>query len=212
MKNRLFARLTLTLLVSALLLTACNDKDNKPKDDITPNNDTTQTEDAGSDKNNTYTEVEYNIPLVKSINVTDETPGDYYGIYALSDGYFKAATQDFTVGIINSNGEVIMPCEYITLRDICDNVTAVRDDMGMWSYFNVESRKFLVEKQDSMFDFSEGIGCYFDGKEYKYINPDGTPAFEGKFFEAAAFSDGLSRVLTDDAFGYIDKSGKIVIH
>ena len=205
MKNNFLKICGITVL-SALLMCSCTNNEKENTTEKSPVSEETKTPEIQDIPKTTE------LPLVESITVTDETPGDYYGIYAMSDGIFKVASHNLSVGLMRADGELIMPCLYSTCRTICDNVTAVRDDMGLWSYFNVETGKFIVEKQDSMFNFSEGIGCYFDGELYRYVNPDGTTAIEGTFYEAAPFSDGLSRVLTKDSFGYMDKSGKIVLH
>lgn len=220
MKNGFKAKIGIILMLSAMFLAGCegkNDvsdtKNNQTEDVITApesQNTTTPTEDEAE---NTAAEKGYaDIPTITKITVTDETPGDYFGIYAMSDGIFKVANKDFSIGLMNSDGKLLMPCEYSTCRSIKNGVTAVRDDLGMWSYFNVEEGRFTVENADSLFDFSEGIGCFYDDEVYRFVNPDGSAAIDGTFFEAAPFSDGLARVLTSDAFGYMDKTGKIVIH
>ena len=226
MKKNNILKIMSVAILCALLVTSCNKTEDKPES----GKDTQKTENTQKDKNTekvpdnqsdaksngiTIPENRFDdIPLVTELNVTDEIPGEYYAIYAVSDGIFKVASNDLSIGLMTADGELIMPCEYSTNRSICDGVTAVRNDMGMWGYFNVEQKKFILEcNADSVIDFSEGLGCYSDGSVYRYITPDGTVAFDNSiFYLAAPFKDGLARVLTADKYGYMDKTGNVVIN
>ncbi len=212
MKSRNLMKTAFVIILSGLLLVSC--KDSETNKEETPNKQP-EIENIQSDTNNQSgdTDEVKEMPLVESITVTDFVPGDYYAIYSMSDGIFAALDQNFSMGLIDNKGTALTSFEYSTRRGIYDNVTAIRNNEGKWGFFNVKEKRFILEcKYDEVLDFSEGIGCYFDGKFYQYIYADGTKAANGIFFQAAGFSDGLARVLTDDSLGYIDKTGKVVIY
>ena len=218
MKKRDFLKTAGIIILAGMLIVSCGDKDESktPEKDKTEQTNIEKGNDkTEKDENNASNDFTFEIketPLVESITVTDISPGDYYGIYSMSDGIFAMASQELSIGLMDKDGNILMPCEYSTRRKIHDGVTAVRNDMGLWGYFNVNEKRFILEcKYDSVTDFSEGIGCYFDGEYFRYINTDGTPAIDDVFYEAVAFSDGLARVLYDDGCGYIDKTGELVI-
>lgn len=212
MKLVKLTRLTGTILLCALLLLSCTENQQENKNDVQKNPNQTQV-DSGENSGSAVQEAEKETPLVTKLTATDDSPGDYYNLSPICNGFFSVINHDFSMGIINSDLEVILPCEYSTHRSPVDNIIAIRNQNGLWGYFDIIAEKFILEcKYKSVFDFSEGLGCHYDGEVYRYINSDGTPAFEGEFFEAAAFSDGLARVVSADGVGYIDKTGKFVIH
>lgn len=198
-------------LLCLLTLASCDKKtEEKPNE-----TDNSQVENPTPENTDTALPTgKYDVPLVTSLEITDEVPCDYYSITAMTDGVFKVFADDLSMGLMKADGKLILPCEYSTARSIKDNVTAVRNDMGMWGFFNVDSESFILGcENDSVYDFSEGIGLYSpDGKVYRYIYPDGSVAIDRDFFEAAPFADGLARVFSEIGIGYINKDGKIEIY
>lgn len=209
MKSVKLTHLAGAVLLSALLLISCTEEQQENKDDIQNSQNQQQTD---YEENSGSTEKK-DIPLVTTLTVTDSSPGDYYDISPICDGFFSVISNDYSLGIINSDLKTILPCKYSTNRPAVDNIIAIRDENALWGYFDMKREKFILDcKYDVVYNFSEGLGCYLDGELFRYIKADGTSAFDGKFFEAAAFSDGLARVVSEDGVGYIDKTGKIVIH
>ncbi len=157
-------------------------------------------------------EVKEEILVYTSVSDYKSSVGAPFMATAVGEGYFTVIDEDFSLGLIDADGNTVLPYEYITAHKIRDGVMVIRGEDG-WGYYNVDSRKFILDcKYDEVLDFSEGIGCYFDGEVYRYIDTDGKPLFDGKIIEGTSFSDGLARVMTDDSLGYIGKDGKIALY
>ena len=187
-------KLALTLALSALTLCACNKVDTPEKVDVPKAGENAET------------------AVYTSVSDYEASVGSPFMATALGDGLFTVIDEDFSMGIIDSDGNTVLPYEYVTSRKICDGVVVVRSEDG-WGYYNIDGRKFILDcKYDEVLDFSEGVGCYFDGEIYRYIDTEGKPLFEGKILEGSKFSDGLARVMTDDSLGYIGKDGKISLY
>ncbi len=186
-------KLALTLALSALTLCACNKVDTPDKVDA-PNSENAE------------------IPVYTTVSDYKSTVGDPFMATALGDGYFSVIDEDFSLGIIDADGNTVLPFEYITAHKIRDGVIVIRAEDG-WGYYSINLCRFILDcKFDEVLDFSEGVGCYFDGEVYRYIDTEGNQLFEDKILEGTSFSDGLARVMTDDSLGYIGKDGEIALY
>jgi hypothetical protein len=125
-----------------------------------------------------------------------------------------------TVGLLDSNGRVLLPCKYARIEWATDSLLVVDS-----SYFT-DSKKFirtnsalfnLAGKQLTGFDymvfgkFHDGIAKARIGDKFGFINLTGKIAIPIQFDYCEEFSNGYALVKQKDRWGAIDKSGKIVI-
>lgn len=77
-----------------------------------------------------------------------------------------------------------------------------------WGYLD-KSGRFVVEAQFSRaLDFSEGLACVGTTQGSQFIDREGRRVFAGC---SGSFSQGLAPLLVDSRYGYVDKSGQVVI-
>ena len=123
MKSVKLTHLAGAVLLSALLLISCSNEQHKNEGD-TQNNQNQQETNYG-ENNGSAGEQAKDIPLVTTLTVTDSSPGDYYDISPICDGFFSVISNDYSLGIINSDLTTILPCKYSTNRPAVDNIIAI---------------------------------------------------------------------------------------
>ena len=76
------------------------------------------------------------------------------------------------------------------------------------SIFNEHIGVNLSEMYCEVFYESEGLIAVGNGEKFFYVNPDGTPAFAGRFNNLSGFKDGLAWVANEKGmWAQIDKEG-----
>lgn len=206
------------LLACALLFGACTKKpaeSDVPEDATDPKSETETTVETEENENAEARkeEAKTSAPApVKQLVEAVEPSREFFTVQALDGGYFAVMIDDFSLGILDGDGNEVLPCQYNTKLAIASGVLPLRGAEG-WGYYNLETRRFIADcVYESVTVFSEGLGCVCDGETYTFVDTEGKNPFDGvRFFEAAPFSDGLARVLTDSAVGYIDKTGAVKV-
>lgn len=72
--------------------------------------------------------------------------------YAIADVYLIVSS----MGLINSDGEVVLPLEYFNVNYPSDGMIRVTKDDGRTYYYNIEDEEFISESYEFGFDFHEG--------------------------------------------------------
>jgi WG containing repeat len=122
-------------------------------------------------------------------------------------------------GLINHNGEWVMPPKYEIIGDFSDNGTApvVSQDFQEY-YIDRRGKQVLTLKEDyeGILPFSEGLAVV-EGKNQKYgfIDEQGNLVISPKFDAVSSFSDGLAVVEIGRGFrsvnSYIDRTGRLIL-
>ena len=138
-----------------------------------------------------------------------------------SDGMAKISApselgQNRKYGYIDATGKVVIQPQFEGASDFHEGMAYV--ETKLWVD---EPRGFLdktgrivipLRRQPRVPRFSEGLAAVSLDKGYGFIDRDGRVRIESQFRYAGDFSEGLAWVHIDDTmFGYIDKTGKLVI-
>ena len=84
---------------------------------------------------------------------------------------------------------------------------------GKWGIIDREGNWFIHPKYDDYSYIYEGWAILHDNHGYFYVSEDGHKRLNDESFEDAnAFSEGLASVKINGKYGFIDKSGNIVIN
>jgi len=127
-----------------------------------------------------------------------------------SDG-MAFVVKDRKFGFINTTGELVIPARFDDVGSFNNGFAPVEIDR-QWGYIN-KSGDFLVNpKYKVAQEFKDDMAMVRDSDGYLYITTSGeeigkTDVYEVKY----AFSDGYARVIQDGRWGFIDKTGKLVI-
>jgi hypothetical protein len=130
-----------------------------------------------------------------------------------STGLFPVCV-DGKMGYIDKYGSLVIAPQYSQARTFSEGVALVEDDTG---FFFIDCRgkeavRLQTERHISYVEsFSDGlaIGCSWWGKSF--YDRTGRQSFDGEFEAADDFSCGFANVKIDGRWGYIDKSGSLVI-
>lgn len=126
-------------------------------------------------------------------------------LMAVSDGWEE--------GIIDIEGNIVVPCKYDEISDFSEGLAAVKKG-ELWGYINKKGKEVVPYKYKEVNDFSEGLAavCNEDGL-WGYINKKGEEVIPCEFYYAENFSEGLAAVRNneDKLWGYINKKGKEII-
>lgn len=134
-------------------------------------------------------------------------------------------------GYLDTRGGWLIEPQFEWARGFTDGLASVEVG-GRWGLID-QKGKFVVNPQyDGIFGVSEGYAIFESGKgsipgcqycsNYGFISTKGQVVVEAKFVQhpdangglrspVAAFSEGLAAVKTDDGWGFIDTTGKMVI-
>jgi hypothetical protein len=149
-----------------------------------------------------------------------------------ADADEKSVEQIAGAFVIDSTGKVLFsvdcdaakprldPAGERSIRDFRNGMAAVRKG-GKWGFINKNGQLAIPCIYDRVGDFAEGLAAAKKSTEgYGFIRPNGTAAipfmFDGIRSEwtvgpPGGFSEGKAPVLKGRRYGFIDKSGKLVI-
>jgi len=119
-------------------------------------------------------------------------------------------------GFVNQAGEIVIKPQFDFVRDFSENKAAVRKKGEKLFGFIDKTGKYIIEPQFNFAgNFSEGKATVLTGKEgeqqYGFINENGDMVIKPQFKDAWHFKNGLARILFNDEYGLIDKTGKMIV-
>ncbi|MCL2589743.1 MAG: WG repeat-containing protein [Betaproteobacteria bacterium] len=142
-------------------------------------------------------------------------------------------------GYINTKGKVVILPRFDNAKDFAINGLAAVNENGKWGYINTNGKIVIPAKFDDAYDFtanglarivegSDEISVrYYTNSEGKiashservrirktgFINAKGRIVIPPRFDDAEDFaSNGLAKIMENEAYGFINIKGKIVIY
>lgn len=141
---------------------------------------------------------------IGSLNYRRISPFDENGV-AIAQTYYAK------FGLVNCNGEIVLPFIY-------DNMESLGEDRYL---VYLEGKSILIAGGENILnyhtflsvnEFSEGLAfARKDEKTFVYIDLQGKEVFKLNAEWGYEFHDGMAAVLKDKKWGYVDKTGKLVI-
>lgn len=125
-------------------------------------------------------------------------------------------------GVINKYGKMVIPCKYDNINSFGKDSLAVAFLNEKSGFIDLEGNIVIPFNYDYCDNFSEGLAAVCQDGLYGFINKKGEliiPCQYTGIYNGYGFCDGLVGVsidggidgALDDKWGYIDKTGKIVI-
>jgi hypothetical protein len=118
------------------------------------------------------------------------------------------------IGFVDSSGREVIPCQYDYALGFYEGLAMVKgDDDGHEPVF-VDKTGHVVIRSVGLRPtaFSEGLACIDFGKKGGgYIDKNGQFVIPARFDTACAFHNGLAMVREGRTWGFIDKTGQMVI-
>lgn len=108
------------------------------------------------------------------------------------------------IGYIDKSGREVIPCQYDIADDFHDGLANVN------GAFIDKTGQVVIQSAKCAGNFSEGLAVFY-GNKSGYIDKTGQIAIPARFDRAYDFHDGLAMVKENRTWGFIDKSGRMVI-
>lgn len=119
----------------------------------------------------------------------------------------------FTWGYKDATGKWAIPAKYNDAENFKDGVARVQQG-DKWITINPRGKEVPEDKRKvrPVEPPSEGLALAADKDLLGWIDDQGKPAFPfRKYDEAHKFSAGRARIKVDDMYGFLDRTGKLVI-
>lgn len=136
--------------------------------------------------------------------------------YDFNDGIAKVhKEQDGKIlyGLINKQGQFVLPCKYNRIGTLSDGLIAIEDINYKCGYADVRGTVVVPCQYEKVGYYSEGLGRITKGDSCAYINREGEiiiPYF--KAYDAESFKNGIAAIEKQKRQTYfIDKQGNVVI-
>ena len=122
-------------------------------------------------------------------------------------------------GAINRQGDMVIPCKYDNINLCEDDSLAAASINETSGFIDLEGNIVVPFDYEYCGTFSEGLADVRKNGLIGFVNKNGKLVIPCKYTNSLDFSEGLAGVsidggedgVVDDKWGYIDKTGKIVI-
>ncbi|MDD3323483.1 MAG: WG repeat-containing protein [Paludibacter sp.] len=126
-------------------------------------------------------------------------------------------SNQYTVGLMNSEGKIIIPCKYDMLIDGFNKfgLAKVRGN-HRYGFVDTTGKEIIECKYQSVGEFKEGLLQVRLNDKWGFVDTKGKTIIKHQFEGVHGFSDDLALVTKREGFdlyyhGFIDKSGNLVI-
>lgn len=134
----------------------------------------------------------------------------YKVVGPFSNGLAVASIKGDSVGFINTNGEWVIEPIYDKAHDFSEGFARAKKG-PKWILIDTKGNEFLVDLATKFGDFHDDL-CYArNGALAGFLNKELAWAIKPQFEEVRDFSYGLAPAKVDGLWGFIDKTGKMVI-
>ena len=123
------------------------------------------------------------------------------------------------IGFIDKNQKVVISpkFEWDEIKNFSEGLVPFQNDNNLWGYMDKKGKTVIECKYTLAYEFSEGLAKvagpimteWGESWDYFVIDKTGETVYIGEINDY--FSEGLAPVRLGQKYGYIDKSGKIVI-
>lgn len=121
--------------------------------------------------------------------------------------------KDNKFGMIDTNAEEVIPCEYNKLYPCSEGIIRFRSfDGSLFGFIDKENQKITDAIYTDARNFHEGLAMVADGSAfYGFIDKKGNEAISCIYDKAGSFNNELAPVKKDGSWGYINKEGVVMI-
>jgi hypothetical protein len=137
--------------------------------------------------------------------------GDWDRTLEMKSGYFRVI-KNGKAGVINSNGEILIPCEFDQVYDLTDdNYVKVLKNRKTGLY-HIEQGIIISAEYDQIWTFEGEMVKVLKDRKYGYINKDGLFVIPVEYNNIwSPDENGLIKVLKDGKTGFYDTNGNVIL-
>lgn len=138
-------------------------------------------------------------------------PCIYSDALFFSEGLAAVKAENGKWGFINTEGDVVIPFEYIQTGDFVNGYAPVQKK-DKWGFIDSENNTVIPFIYLWALDFSEGLAAVRneDG-DWGFINNKNETVISFSYNGALYFINGLAPVLKNNLYGFIDRNEKLII-
>ena len=130
------------------------------------------------------------------------------------DGYILVQDARERWGKLNPDGSVAIPLEWAEIGYFHDGLAYADKMNGYWCYINTLGQTVIPGPFSYVGDFKDGLALVRNPRVYagyQFIDWQNQPLTSAGWEDAEEFSCGLALVKRDGLYGYIDRTGEVVI-
>jgi hypothetical protein len=121
-------------------------------------------------------------------------------------------SKNIHMGIINPEGEEIIPCAYRAIRAFKEGFYAAYLSGKGWGYLNWEGDVIISHQYRDAYPFSEGLAAVENQQRFwGFIDSQGKVQINFLYESVKDFKGGLAAVKSNDLWGFINKNGQWII-
>ena len=136
-----------------------------------------------------------------------------YPLENLGNGLISYRSDDFKLGILNKQGEVVVASEYVQFGQVGEGLIPFMSKSD-WGYMNTKGEIVIPAMYSNAKPFNEGYAWVKQSTfgNYYCINTDAQVVFELPEGEVPVteFHNGLSLVQSDDSCKYVNTKGNVI--
>ena len=124
-------------------------------------------------------------------------------------------------GYMDKMGRVVIPPRFAEANSFKEGLASVGAAKGGWQYIDRTGRVVIGNDHADRHPFSEGLAqvTNVNDRRFSYVDKKGCPVFHSQYKDTGAFSGGLTPFWSGGysaagdhvGYGYIDKTGKVVV-
>ena len=130
----------------------------------------------------------------------------YQKTWEIDDGYYRVM-QDGKMGLVDGNGNIIIPCENEQVWNLQDNGNIKVIKNGKIGIYNINGDLIIPTTYDMVLDYEDGRAKVLKNGKMGYVNEAGNEYIPCKYDQIWDFEDGKARVFRNGGMGYINEAG-----
>ncbi|MCW3789263.1 WG repeat-containing protein [Plebeiibacterium sediminum] len=134
----------------------------------------------------------------------------YQKAWEIEDGYYRVMLNG-KMGLIDGNGNVIIPCENEQVWDLQDNGNIKVIKNGKIGIYNLNGNLIIPTVYDMVWEFEDGRAKVLKNGKMGFVDMNGYEFIPCQYDQIWDFEDGKARVFRNGGIGYINLAGFEVI-
>nr|MBR4281260.1 WG repeat-containing protein [Clostridia bacterium] len=130
------------------------------------------------------------------------------------DGFYLVADKQGNNGKLNLDGTVAIPLEWAHIDYFCEGLASAAKTGGTYCYINTAGETVIPGPFTYAGDFKDGLALVRNwglNEDWLFIDQQDNSLTSTGWEDAEEFSCGLALVKRDGLYGYIDRTGELVI-
>jgi len=119
--------------------------------------------------------------------------------------------KDGQVGIIKSDGTVVVPCVFNQIWNLDENGFIRVLKSGKAGLYHINGNIIIPAEYDQIWAFNKGLAKVMRHGKLGYFNEKGEQVIPVEYQQIWSFEEGLARVLKNGKVGFVDESGREII-